>query len=185
MLVPALVLVAVGVVLGAVGVLARVHRLPRNRVLGVRTPWTMARVDTFRRANRAAAPAFAGAGGVGVVAGTAAALAPSTATTLTLLAVGAVGTVLLVGVGGVIGSRFALLDEAEERAAQAGAAAGCCTAGTADPGDPADDGKPPPAVPPGECAPTGCAGACSLCPRGGGAGADPGVVTSPRSPGRP
>jgi len=184
-LVPALVLVALALVVGGAGVLARVHRLPRNRVLGVRTPWTMSRVDTFRRANRAAAPAFVAAGVAGVVAGLAGALAPSAATAVTLTSVGAAGTVVLLAVGGVVGSRFALLDEAEVRAAQRRGDAGCCTPGW--PEDPRPTAEPTAGTPDAEaCAPTGCAGACDLCPRGAGAGTgSTAAATSPGSPDRP
>lgn len=188
MLVPALVLAVASLVVGAAGVLALRHRLPRNRVLGVRTPWTMSRVDTFRRANRAAAPAFLAAGGVGLVGAAAAAVSPSTVAAATLLALGLVGLLVLIGAAGVIGTRFAVLDEAEVRAAEAGTGGGgCCfdepagdadvPTGTATHGDAAavDHGAVDHAAVEhgaGACAPAGCAGACELCPRAGaGAGA--------------
>ena len=195
MVVPAVVLVVLALVVAAAGVLAHAHRLPRNRVLGVRTGWTMSRVDTFRRANRAAAPAFVAAGAVGVVAGgaaTASAWGGSTAAAITLVLVGLLGVLVLLGVGGVVGARFAELDEAEERAAAA-LPGGCCT-----PDDTADIRDEPEAFATdatdaaGEpCAPAGCGGACSLCPRAAAAPAagdlpaGGGPVTSPRSPDRP
>jgi hypothetical protein len=151
--VPALVLIVAALVVGVAGLLAARHRLPRNRVLGVRTAWTMSSVDAFRRANRAAAPAFVVAGVVGVVAGVVALASPGFATALTVLVVGALGMVGLTGVAGVVGMRYAAADEAEVRAAFAGPDTPC----TATP--PADD----------ECAPESpggaCGGSCALCPR--------------------
>ncbi|HEY2221941.1 SdpI family protein [Actinomycetospora sp.] len=157
MVVPVLaaVLVVAAAAVLVVGILAATHRLPRNRGIGVRTSWTMARVDSFRRANRVAAPAFLAAGLVGVAAGAAGLLAPTVGAAATLLVVGLVGLVGLVGVGGSIGSRYAAADrvvtlEAESRPA------GPCTQGEET--DEAADA----------CAPTTagtCGGACSLCPR--------------------
>lgn len=149
MLVPALVLVAAALVVGVAGLLALRHRLPRNRVLGVRTVWTMASVDAFRRANRAAAPAFVLAGVLGAVAGVAAVLAATTAAAVTMLVLGVVGLVVLLGVGGVVGARFAV---AEETALRTLPPAGPCTAGEPEP-----------------CAPEGCAscvlsGTCRTAP---------------------
>lgn len=153
MLVPALVLIATALVVGVAGVLAALHRLPRNRVLGVRTAWTMSSVDAFRRANRAAAPAFVVAGVVGVVAGVVALASAGFATALTVLVVGALGLVGLTGVAGVVGMRFATADEAEVRGAFAGPDTPCTATATADE----------------QCAPeaTGgaCGGSCALCPR--------------------
>ncbi len=143
MIVPALVLVAAALVVGVAGVLALGHRLPRNRVLGVRTVWTMGSVDAFRRANRAAAPAFVLAGVAGVVGGVAAVLAATTAAAVTMLVLGVVGLVVLLGAGGVVGARFAA---AEEAALANLPAPGPCTAGA--PEEPT-------------CAPAGC-GSCAL-----------------------
>jgi len=172
-LVPALVLIVAALAVGAAGLLARVHRLPRNRVLGVRTTWTMSRVDTFRRANRAAAPAFIAAGAAGTVAGVAAVLAPSTVAAVVLLAVGVLGLLALLGVAGTVGARYAAADEAEERAAIAEAASSPCTLGAPEEEASADDA---PAQP---CAPAGaCGGACSLCPRGAAAGSSAGGTAS-------
>lgn len=154
MVVLALVLIVLGVAVGVVGVLATMYRLPRNRVVGVRTPWTMSRVDAFRRANHAAAPAFVAAGVIGTVGGAGSALSGSTAAAITLLVVGALGSVLLVGVAGTIGVRFAEAEETSELSAVG--PAGPCTvdADTGSPGD-ADD-----------CVPGACGGICTLCPRG-------------------
>ncbi len=161
MVVPVLaaVLIVAAAALLVVGVLAAAHRLPRNRVIGVRTSWTMARVDSFRRANRVAAPAFVAAGVVGVAAGVVALLSPTTAAAVTLLVVGLVGLVGLLGVGGSIGARYAAADRTETLEAES-RASGPCTLGddTAET-DAADS----------TCGSTAgaCGGACSLCPRAG------------------
>jgi hypothetical protein len=163
MVVPVLaaVLVVAAAAVLVVGVLAATHRLPRNRVIGVRTIWTMARIDSFRRANRAASPAFLAAGAVGVAAGVVGLLAPTTAAAVTLVVVGAVGLVVLTGVAGAVGARYSAIDREQTLEAE-GRAAGPCTLG--DPDDAAADAGDDDA-----CAtPAGaCGGACSLCPRAG------------------
>ncbi|GAA4932078.1 SdpI/YhfL family protein [Actinomycetospora succinea] len=155
MIVPALVLAAAALVVGGAGVLAMFHRLPRNRVLGVRTVWTMGSVDAFRRANRAAAPAFVGAGVAGLVGAGAALGAATTAAGVTMLVLGALALVGLLGAGGVVGSRVADAEHAENDALMA-LPATPCTAVTPEEPSPAD-----------ECAPaTGlCGGSCAICPR--------------------
>ena len=157
MVVPVLaaVLILASLVVAVVGVLAATQRLPRNRVIGVRTGWTMARIDAFRRANRVAAPAFTGAGVLGLVAGVTALLSPVTVAAVTLLVVGALGLVVLFGIGGVLGGRYAEADraatlEAENRPAQP------CSVPVPDDG----------------CGPetrSACAGSCAICPKGAGA----------------
>jgi hypothetical protein len=165
MVVPVLaaVLVVVAAAVLVVGILAAVHRLPRNRVIGVRTAWTMARIDSFRRANRVAAPAFVASGAVGVAGGVVALLAPTTAAAVTLVVVGVLGLVGLMGVGGATGARYAEADRtatlADERRTS-----GPCTLG----------GVPEEADACGSAA-GACGGACSLCPRAGAnAGEQPG-----------
>ncbi|GLZ54953.1 SdpI family protein [Actinomycetospora sp. NBRC 106378] len=151
----AVVLIIAAAVVAVVGVLAATQRLPRNRVVGVRTSWTMARVDAFRRANRVAAPAFTGAGLLGLVGGATALLSPVAAAAVTLLVVGAVGLLVLLGIGGVLGGRYAEADreatlEAENRPAQP------CSV----------------PVPDDSCGPetrSACAGSCAICPKGAGA----------------
>jgi hypothetical protein len=152
----AAVLVVAAAAVLVVGILAATHRLPRNRVIGVRTGWTMARIDSFRRANRVAAPAFVASGVVGLAAGVVALLAPTTAAAVTLVVVGVLGLVGLMGVGGAVGARYAEADRtatlADERRASAP-----CTLG----GEPAQDDA-------DACGSAGaCGGACSLCPRAG------------------
>ena len=149
MIVPALVLTVAALVVGGAGVLALVHRLPRNRVLGVRTLWTMGSVDAFRRANRAAAPAFVGAGVAGLSGAVAALLSATTVAGVTMLVLGALGLVGLLGAGGIVGARFAAAEEAEHAALAALPRTSC---------------KPP--EEPESCAPTGlCGGSCAICPR--------------------
>ncbi len=152
MIVPALVLTVAALVVGVAGVLASAHRLPRNRVLGVRTTWTMSSVAAFRRANRAAAPAFVAAGVVGFAGAATAVLASSTVSGVTMLVLGAVGLVGLLGVGGVVGSRVAVAEEAEHEALASLPPTPCM----------------PPADEPADaaCAPAAaCGGACAICPR--------------------
>jgi hypothetical protein len=150
-IVPALVLAVAALLVGGAGVLALSHRLPRNRVLGVRTVWTMGSVDAFRRANRVAAPAFVGAGAAGLAGAAAAALAATTAASVTMLVLGALALVGLLGAGGVVGARFAEAEEAEDAAL---ADLPSCTAGTPEPGD---EARSPAAG--------ACGGSCALCPR--------------------
>jgi len=159
MVVPVLaaVLVVAAAAVLVVGILAALHRLPRNRVIGVRTAWTMARIDSFRRANRVAAPAFVASGAVGVAGGVAALLAPTTAAAVTLLVLGVLGLVGLTGVGGAVGARYAEADREATLADERRAAAPCSLGGV----PPQDDAEP--------CgtAAGACGGACSLCPRAG------------------
>jgi hypothetical protein len=158
-IVPALVLTLAALLVGVAGVLASVHRLPRNRVLGVRTAWTMGSVAAFRRANRAAAPAFVAAAVVGLAGAVAAVLATSAVSGVTMLVLGAVGLVGLLGVGGVVGSGVALAEEAEHEALAAMPPTPC-TAGAP---EPAESSEPAEAA---ACAPAGaCGGACAICPR--------------------
>lgn len=149
MIVPALVLTLAALVVGGAGVLGLSHRLPRNRVLGVRTLWTMGSVDAFRRANRAAGPAFVGAGVVGLVGAAAAVLSATTVAGVTMLVLGALGLVGLLGAGGIVGARVAAAEEAEHEALATLPATSCT----------------PPDEP--DCAPsTGlCGGSCAICPR--------------------
>lgn len=153
----ALVLIALGLAVGVVGVLAATHRLPRNRVIGVRTRWTMGRVDAFRRANGAAAPALLAAGGVGTIGGVAAA-ASSGATAVTLVVGGLLGLLVLLGTAGALGARYAAADEAAETAARTSGPSGPCTLDAPEPQD-----APEPCVAPS----SSCAGTCALCPRAG------------------
>lgn len=169
MLVPvlAVVLMVAGLVVGVVGFLAALSRLPRNRVIGVRTGWTMARIDAFRRANRVAAPAFTAAGLVGLVAAAGALVAPVPTARVTLVVLGGVGLLVLLGVGGSVGARYAEADRVQTLEAESRPVRPC----TADDGDvpdrspdhapddtaTADAGSP--------CAPAGCAGSCAICPK--------------------
>jgi hypothetical protein len=154
-IVPALVLAAAALVVGVAGVLALCHRLPRNRVLGVRTVWTMGSVDAFRRANRAAAPAFVGGGVAGLVGAAASLVAATTAAAVTMLVLGSLALVGLLGAGGVVGSRVADAEHAENDALMT-LPATPCTAVTPEEPAPADD-----------CASSAglCGGSCSICPR--------------------
>ncbi len=150
----AVLIVAAAAVL-VVGILAAAHRLPRNRVIGVRTSWTMARVDSFRRANRVAAPAFVASGVIGVAAGVVALVAPTTAAAVTLVVVGVLGLVGLMGVGGALGARYAEADRTATLEDERRASAPCTLGGVPEETE--------------ACASAAgaCGGACSLCPRAG------------------
>ena len=156
MVVPILaaVLIVAALTVAVVGVLAATKRLRRNRLIGVRTGWTLARVDAFRRANRVAAPAFIASGVVGLAGGVGALLAPVTAAAVTLLVVGTLGLLVLLGVGGTVGARYAEADRAETLEAE---------------NRPAQPCMPPESVtvPDEACAPasSSCAGSCAICPR--------------------
>lgn len=152
MVVPALVLGVAALLAAVVGVLALARRLPRNRVLGVRTAWTMASVDAFRRANRAAAPAFLLGGMVGGLGAVAATASASTTAAITMLVLGALGLVGFVGVAGTVGARVAAAEQAQEEAWAALPSSPCTAGATPEPEPCADSGA--------------CAGACALCPRG-------------------
>jgi uncharacterized membrane protein len=54
----AVIVIVAGVVVALTGVLGLTGRLPRNRLVGVRTAATMRSDETFRQGNRAAAPAI-------------------------------------------------------------------------------------------------------------------------------
>lgn len=63
-----IVVIVAGLLVGAAGILGRLGRLPRNRLVGVRTASTMRSDEAFVAGNRAAGPATA-LGGLAAVAG--------------------------------------------------------------------------------------------------------------------
>ena len=63
-----IVVIVVGLLVGATGVLGRLGRLPRNRLLGVRTASTMRSDEAFLAGNRVVGPATA-LGGLAAVTG--------------------------------------------------------------------------------------------------------------------
>ncbi len=74
MIVPAVILILVGLVLIVLAVASRQGRLPRNIVAGVRTPSTMRSDQAFKVANKVAAPLTAAGGAVLVLGGVLAAV---------------------------------------------------------------------------------------------------------------
>lgn len=74
MIVPAVILIVVGLVLIVLAVASWQGRLPRNFVAGVRTPTTMRSDQAFKVANKVAAPLTAAGGAVLVLGGVLAAL---------------------------------------------------------------------------------------------------------------
>jgi uncharacterized membrane protein len=99
MVVPAVVVAAGGVALAAIGVLARMSRLRRNRFAGIRTRATLSSDEAWRAGHNAAASYLIAAGIAWIAA--AAALAFSSVAALLLFALG----VALVVVAAVVGDR--------------------------------------------------------------------------------
>ena len=97
-LVVGLVMIAAGVLVGAAGVLGRLDRLPRNGLVGIRTPSTLASDEAWHRAHRAS---------VAVLAGLAAALVSSENAVAAVTLTGAGLLLVLVVLAGVVGSRAA------------------------------------------------------------------------------
>jgi uncharacterized membrane protein len=85
MIVPAVILILVGLVLVVLAVASWQGRLPRNIVAGVRTPSTMRSDQAFKVANKVAAPLTAAGGAVLVLGGVLAALLPNSAAAHVLL----------------------------------------------------------------------------------------------------
>ncbi|HEX4705168.1 MAG TPA: SdpI family protein [Pseudonocardiaceae bacterium] len=101
------VLGALGVPLGVVGVLGWRQRLPRDGRLGVRTAAALRSDEAFRLANRVAGPPVLVSGVVAVLGGVAAFGLPTTAASVVAAVIGLVGAVLIARAGGVIGDRAA------------------------------------------------------------------------------
>lgn len=118
------VLLLVGLPLGAAGVLGLRGTLPRNRFLGVRSKASLRDDETFALANRVAGVPNLVAAAVAVLAGIAALLAPETALVVGL--VGLVGAIGIGAAGGVLGHRAAEAVPEPEPAAGCG---GCACAG--------------------------------------------------------
>jgi hypothetical protein len=126
-------MVVVALALAGVGAAGALGRLPRNRFAGVRTPASLASVEAFRVANRAAAPAVL-AGALVVLLG---AMAPAAfgggAGTLVALGCVVVGFVA-VAAGGVAGTRAAAAVPAPAQCAPTACASctGCSLVGAHD-----------------------------------------------------
>jgi hypothetical protein len=102
----ALVPLAAGLVIAAVGVLGFLERLPRNRFGGVRTPATLRDDETFRVGNKVAGLPIAVAGAVGIASG-AIAFTTTGIGLVIVSVVGLVGMLVIAGAGGVLGHRAA------------------------------------------------------------------------------
>ena len=163
-LVVEILLVGLAVVLCGVGALGLAGRLPGNRVLGVRTPETLRDRRVWALANRAAGPAFLGAGLTGALGAIGLALIGGWIGALVVVT--AVGVMLvLLNMAGLAGSRAAAQWQADVDDAPA---QGCCggagSDGAADevcgvPGDCVVSGGDDPAA---DCGVAGGCGSCSL-----------------------
>ncbi|ASU80661.1 hypothetical protein CDG81_23015 [Actinopolyspora erythraea] len=140
--------------------------LPRNRYVGVRTPAALRDDETFRLANRVAAPPILASGAIAVVVGCCLAVLGGTGTGWLITGIGAFGALVLLVAGGVLGGRAAAAapepsgcavcsTAPEENVPAAGGGGGCAAAGlcsaaggcfaataTAPPGGAGDSGNP-------------------------------------------
>lgn len=99
-------LVLVALALLTVAALGWRQTLPRNRFIGVRTPASLRSDETFRLANRVAAPALL-AGGVACLLGGGVTFGANGAALVVVAAVSGFGAVALAAAGGVQGHRAA------------------------------------------------------------------------------
>jgi hypothetical protein len=125
----AMVPVLAGLVVTAVGLLGHRERLRRNRFLGVRTAATLRGEDTFRLANKVAAPPTVVAGLVGVLGGLAALLMPTTGGLVAAVVIATAGLLAITAGAGVLGHRAALALPEPKAEVPAGCA-GCQCGGT-------------------------------------------------------
>jgi hypothetical protein len=103
-------------------------QLAPNRYAGVRTPATLRSDQAFEIGNRAAGPAFIGAGAVWFIAGISLPMLPGWSTVLLVAVLGALGGFVLMAVGGVMGNRAAAALPEPTSSGCAGCACGCCSA---------------------------------------------------------
>lgn len=164
-------LVGFALVVGGTGLAALTGRLPGNDVLGVRTPETRRSPEAWEMANRAAGPAFLGAG-LAVLLGTLALGLIGGAVGVLVVVVAVVISLALLNVAGIAGARAAAIWQATQDEDQGGCGCGpdgCgghsgtgdeATAGCA----PATDGAAAadPADPAADCGVTGGCGSCAL-----------------------
>ncbi len=104
MIVPAVILILVGLVLVVVAVASWQERLPRNSLAGVRTPSTMRSDQAFKVANKVAAPLTA-AGGVVLALGGVLGAALGKSSAGPVLIASALACAVLCVLGGVRGAR--------------------------------------------------------------------------------
>lgn len=156
-------IVGFALVVGTTGLLALLGSLPGNGVLGVRTPETRQSPEAWRLANRAAGPAFLGAGLVLVLGALALGLIGGWVGTLVVV-VALIGALALLNVAGLAGSRAAAVWQASRDDDAGGCGCGSAGCGSSDGsgsssgcGAPADSSDP--AV---DCGVTGGCGSCAL-----------------------
>lgn len=135
MTIAALVLGLVDAVLAVaflvVGGLGVTRRLPRNRVVGIRTPATMRSDDTFRTTHAAAGPGLLGAGLVAAL-GAVLGLAGGSASAVVFASVAFVAALVIVGAAASFGLRAAaVVPDADDHDASCdtGACGTCVLAG--------------------------------------------------------
>ncbi|SDP75627.1 SdpI/YhfL protein family protein [Actinopolyspora xinjiangensis] len=142
------VVIAAGCAALALGWLGLRGTLPRNRYVGVRTPAALRDDETFRLANRVAAPPILASGAIAVVVGGCLAVLGGTGTGWLITGIGVFGALVLLVAGGVLGGRAA---------AAAPEPSGCAVCSTA-------SGKDvPPASGGGGCAAAGLCSAAGGC----------------------
>ncbi|GAA2059963.1 SdpI family protein [Williamsia deligens] len=136
----ALVLGALDAVLAVavvtVGALGITRRLPRNRVVGIRTPLTLRSDDAFRAAHAVAGPGFLGAGLVAAL-GAVFGLAGGSVIGVVFSAIALVAALLVVGAAASFGLRAAArVPEVDEGSSCGTGGCGSCVlagaCGTAD-----------------------------------------------------
>jgi len=120
------VLAVAVLVVGALGV---TRRLPRNRVVGIRTPLTLRSDDAFRAAHAVAGPGLLGAGLIAAL-GAVFGLAAGSATGVVFATVALVAAVLIVGAAASFGLRAAArVPDPDESSCGAGGCGTCMFAG--------------------------------------------------------
>ncbi|MDG3009798.1 SdpI family protein [Rhodococcus sp. D2-41] len=126
MLIVAVLFLIAAVALGGISVVALSGRLPRNRYLGVRTPATLRDEQTFRLANRVAAPTMA-AGAFVLLLGGLGALLFSTVAGIVAVVVCLVAALVIAGIGGALGARAAESLPTPDDLGACGSSCGACS----------------------------------------------------------
>lgn len=116
-------LVGFALVVGGTGLAALTGRLPGNGVLGVRTPETRRSPEAWEMANRAAGPAFLGAG-LAVLLGTLALGLIGGAVGVLVVVVAVVISLALLNVAGIAGARAAAIWQAAQGEDEGGCGCG-------------------------------------------------------------
>ncbi|SFT72066.1 SdpI/YhfL protein family protein [Actinopolyspora lacussalsi subsp. righensis] len=143
MAVASLIIVCAVVILAGLAALALGWRglrgtLPRNRYAGVRTPAALRDDETFRLANRVAAPPILAGGTIAVVVGCCLAALGGTGTGWLITGIGVLGALVLIVAGGVLGGRAAAA--VPETAPAASGCAACSSAPAGNVSEPSGGG---------------------------------------------